>query len=195
MGGRGSSGRGRLLPHSPAICVPQSYSTTPTWGLTVVNGYAATTGLAREMARRRVDLPALGKPTLREREPGHSPVWMASASSSLTSPTSAMVFISRSRTRLSPSSPSVCSSGRWQVADTNSAFPKPPARGPTNLTRWTTLPHPHPLSWTQVYNPPTLPPLCNCRLAPVVTQVSQNTPCLCIHDNRSYRNLSKSTHM
>ena len=52
--------------HEPASCEESSYSTTPTCGLIVVNGYAATTGLAREMARSRLDLPALGKPTCGE---------------------------------------------------------------------------------------------------------------------------------
>ena len=38
----------------------------PTWGLRVVNGYAATLGLARDMALSSVDLPAFGKPTCKQ---------------------------------------------------------------------------------------------------------------------------------
>ena len=140
MGGRGRSGRGRLLPHSPAIWVPQSYSTTPTWGLTVVNGYAATTGLAREMARRRVDLPALGKPTLREREPGHSPVWW-----------------------LVPPPPSPVPHPQWSSSPGPGPVcpPPPPACAPAAAGRWQTQTQ-HSPSHLQG-DPPTSPDGQHCR--------------------------------
>src|SRR5215470_8893530 len=79
---------------------------TPTIGWSVVNGYAATFGLAAEIFRNRVDLPAFGYPT---------------------NPASAIVRSSSQKCPCSPSSPSVYWRGARLRELLKCTFPFPPA--------------------------------------------------------------------
>ena len=51
---------------------------------------------------------------------------------------------------------------------------------------------PSPISGLQGQLSPTLSPLCHCRTATLLAQVSQHTPCVDIRDNSSYGNLNIS---
>ena len=96
-----------LLPVTrPSSSTPSSFSTTPTCGLSVVNGYAATLGVACDNALSNVDFPTLGRPT---------------------SPTSAITLNSTSTIVSSPGSPGVQSMGFRLTVEENIAFPIPPS--------------------------------------------------------------------
>ena len=75
----------------------------PKCGLSVVNGYEATLGVALDSARSKELFPALGKPTytiiLYGQHNNYTIIY------ALTSPTSARSFISKRNTTSLPSSP------------------------------------------------------------------------------------------
>mmetsp|Transcript_31042 Transcript_31042/g.51461 ORF Transcript_31042/g.51461 Transcript_31042/m.51461 type:complete len:210 (+) Transcript_31042:71-700(+) len=79
--------------------------TIPSCGWIVVNGYAATFGVAREIARSSDDLPAFGNPT---------------------SPTSAIILRDKSNVICSPGRPSSASLELCKRPERNDRLPRPP---------------------------------------------------------------------
>src|SRR6266542_2859518 len=91
-----------------------SESTVPSTGWMVVNGYAATFGVAFEIRRRSDDLPAFGSPTS-----------AASASS----------FRRSSYSASSPGRPVSAKRGVWRVDVANRRLPRPPKPPEASTTR------------------------------------------------------------
>lgn len=124
----------------PATCSWSLYFTIPTWGLRVVNGYAATAGLALEMALKSEDLPAFGNPTWHNTYDKNTPEYISYVEKPyaflLTSPAWAMVRSSSWRTRSWPVTPGVAVIGARFSFDRKNRFPFPPAPPNTAKYSW-----------------------------------------------------------